>query len=259
MIYAAIAVAVLTFLAAIFLSRRFSKVRSAELAQAISGLRVASQIPSPGNSPKKQRQQDEAYRMLRAALGRTDGGVFVVTSSIPNEAKTTVTAALARAVARAGHQVVLVEADLRKPRLAEELGVTSIPPRGLTAAIVGQVDPEDLLINIAPGIKLLPAGAIPPNAPELLGSFESAQLIDRLRKPNRLVLLDTAPLLPASDTRELLGHQLVDLTLLVCRLRQTSKRQLGQSSQLVATQPAAMLVLTGDRDMPRAYDRYLAG
>jgi succinoglycan biosynthesis transport protein ExoP len=144
----------------------------------------------------------EAFRTLRTNLQflEVESGArsFVITSSIPSEGKTTTSANLAIALADSGAQVVIVDADLRRPKLASYMGLEGAV--GLTDVLISRVDLADVLQpwgrnNLA----VLPAGTIPPNPSELLGSRAMAALIHTLEAEFDVVLIDLPPLLPVTD------------------------------------------------------------
>jgi capsular exopolysaccharide synthesis family protein len=144
----------------------------------------------------------ESFRTLRTNLqfvgvGETSRS-FVLTSSVPGEGKSTTSANLAIAMALAGQQVVIVDADLRKPRLADYLGVEGAV--GLTDVLVGRAQASDVILRWGnTNLYVLPAGRIPPNPSELLGSTAMVSLIRSLEKSFDIVLFDAPPLLPVTD------------------------------------------------------------
>ncbi|MEO5664395.1 MAG: polysaccharide biosynthesis tyrosine autokinase [Nocardioides sp.] len=143
----------------------------------------------------------EAFRQLRTNLRFVDVDKpprrIVVTSAMAGEGKSTVAANLARLVAQAGDTVVLVDADLRRPMVASTFGIDG--HIGLTQVVAGDVDVDVALVESGiPNLLLLPAGRIPPNPSELLGSDRMRQVIDLLAR-DHLVLLDAPPLLPVTD------------------------------------------------------------
>lgn len=144
----------------------------------------------------------EAYRALRTnvrfLIPPHDAGVFVVTSARPGEGKSTTAANLAIAFATAGHRVALVDADLRKPRMADLFDIEGTV--GLSDVLIGRVGVHDVMQRWGGGaLFLLPAGSIPPNPAELLGSQAMVQLIDDLGSVFDVVLIDAPPLLPVTD------------------------------------------------------------
>ena len=144
----------------------------------------------------------EAFRRLRTNLQFIDVAgrpqTIVVTSSLPGEGKSTTSINLALALADSGAKVVLVDADLRRPSVAEYMGVEGNV--GLTTVLIGRASVEDVVQPWGAGnLHILPSGQIPPNPSELLGSSSMANLLDSLSKMYDIVLIDTPPLLPVTD------------------------------------------------------------
>ena len=145
----------------------------------------------------------ESFRSLRTNLQFLDfdgrARSFVVTSAIQGEGKTTTVANLGIALSDAGARVVIVDADMRRPQLAEMMGVEGAV--GLSDVLIGKVS---LVEAIQPWgsegrLSILPAGQIPPNPSELLGSQWATDMIDSLNETFDVVLIDAPPLLPVSD------------------------------------------------------------
>jgi capsular exopolysaccharide synthesis family protein len=144
----------------------------------------------------------ESFRTLRTNLRFVGVGdsshSFVLTSSVPGEGKSTTSANLAIAMALSGQRVLVVDADLRKPRLAEYLGVEGSV--GLTDVLVGRAQASDVITRWGEtSLYVLPAGSIPPNPSELLGSTVMEGLISSLESSFDIVLFDAPPLLPVTD------------------------------------------------------------
>jgi capsular exopolysaccharide synthesis family protein len=144
----------------------------------------------------------ESYRTLRTNLQFLNVGdedkSFVLTSSIPGEGKSTTSANLAIAIALSGQRVLIVDADLRKPKLAEYLGLEG--GAGLTDILVGRAQANDVIQRWGDtNLYVLAAGRIPPNPSELLGSKAMAALITNLERSFDVVLFDAPPLLPVTD------------------------------------------------------------
>jgi len=144
----------------------------------------------------------ESFRTLRTNLQFLDvghgGRSFVVTSSIQSEGKSTTTANLAIALADSGVRVLLVDADLRRPKVAKYMGLEGAI--GLTDVLIGRVPLDDVVQEWGRGrLSVLPAGTVPPNPSELLGSAAMGRLITELRSKYDVVLFDTPPLLPVTD------------------------------------------------------------
>ncbi|QAY74721.1 polysaccharide biosynthesis tyrosine autokinase [Agromyces protaetiae] len=144
----------------------------------------------------------ESFRTLRTNLqflepGRTDRA-FVVTSSVESEGKSTTAANLAIALADAGARVLLVDADLRRPKVANYLGVEGAV--GLTDLLIGRAELQDVVQGWGRNeLYVLPAGSVPPNPSELLGSTTMVETIAELKRAFDVVLFDSPPLLPVTD------------------------------------------------------------
>ncbi|MEP7334108.1 MAG: polysaccharide biosynthesis tyrosine autokinase [Terracoccus sp.] len=144
----------------------------------------------------------ESFRSVRTNLQFIDVAnppkSIVVTSSVPGEGKSTTAANLALSLAETGQRVVVIEGDLRRPRLLDYLGLEGAV--GLTDVLIGRVEVADVLQPVgASGLEVLGAGPVPPNPSELLGSTPMAELIKTLESRYDYVLIDAPPLLPVTD------------------------------------------------------------
>ncbi|HWL77094.1 CpsD/CapB family tyrosine-protein kinase, partial [Microbacterium sp.] len=143
----------------------------------------------------------EAFRTLRTNLQFLDldnRSSFVITSSEPGEGKTTTLINLATVLADAGRRVAVVDADLRRPRVATHLGIEG--GAGLTDVLIGRASPEELLVPWRTrNLRVLPAGRIPPNPSELLVSTQMRALLADLEREFEIVLVDAPPLLAVTD------------------------------------------------------------
>ena len=169
----------------------------------------------------------ESFRALRTNLQfvnlESASRCFVMTSSLPGEGKTTTTSNLAIAIAETGATVVVVDGDLRLPRLAETLGLEGAV--GLTDVLIGRADVEDVLQPWGRGgLSVLPAGRIPPNPSELLGSQAMASLVTSLTTSFDYVLIDAPPLLPVTDAAIL--SKLTGGAIVVAAAGRTNKNEL---------------------------------
>lgn len=173
----------------------------------------------------------EAFRSIRTNLQYVDVDnpprTVVITSSLPEEGKSTTACNLAIAVAQAGSKVLLLEADLRRPKVAEYLGVDG--SRGLTDVLIAQATLDNTIIHWQRGLlDFLPAGAIPPNPSELLASHQMADLLAELAKRYDLVILDAPPLLPVTDAAIL--STAADGAILVARHGTIKREQVADSA-----------------------------
>ena len=157
----------------------------------------------------------EAYRALRTSVyfvGLERGRSFAVTSARPREGRTTTTVNLAVAIARAGQRVVVVDCDLRRPRVHEHFGLPN--DVGFTSVLLG----EPLSTALRPvgdidQLSVLTSGPIPPNPAELLASARCAEVFESLLADGTLLLIDTPAILPVTDAAEV--ARIVDSVLLV--------------------------------------------
>ena len=173
----------------------------------------------------------EAYRVLRTAVRFVDPDravrSLVITSPSAADGKTSTAVNLAVALAQAGERVVIVDADLRRTRLASHFQTPSEP--GLTSILIGEASSEQALVEINSRLSFLPTGALPPNPSELLGSEGMARLIRELRARCDILLLDSPPLLPVTDA-QVLSTQ-VDGVVLVARFGKTQRDLLAQARE----------------------------
>jgi capsular exopolysaccharide synthesis family protein len=171
----------------------------------------------------------ENVRQLRANLQFANVDehprVIAVTSSIPNEGKTTVAINLASTLAEAGFMVCLVDAELRRPTIAKALGLLS--PVGLTSVLIHQVDLSEALQSVDSNLYVLASGPIPPNPSEVLASSYVRDVIHSLLDKFDYVVVDTAPLLPVADGSQVAA--LADGTLLVVRHAVTTDAQVKRA------------------------------
>ena len=157
----------------------------------------------------QQNARAESFRQLRTnlefAIASSAATSILVTSSVPGEGKTTTATNLAIAIARTGRRVCLVDADLRRPRVCQYLGLDGT--RGTSTVLSGDADVNDLLQQWGPeGLYVLPSGQIPQNPSELLGSAGLSALIRRLESAFDIVILDAPPVLRVSDATVLAQH-----------------------------------------------------
>ncbi|MRJ75564.1 polysaccharide biosynthesis tyrosine autokinase [Aeromicrobium sp. SMF47] len=199
----------------------------------------------------------EAFRVLRTNLQFIDPDVerkvFVVTSSLPGEGKTTTAINLALALAEGGERVALVEADLRRPKVGEYLRVESTV--GLTTVLIGRLPLDDALQPSArPGLTVLTSGSTPPNPAELLKSTSMTKVIASLREQFDIVLIDAPPLLPVTDGALLAAE--ADGALLVVRHGKTTSDQVTVAVERLEAVGARPVGVIFNMLPPRGGDGY---
>ena len=168
---------------------------------------------------------NESIRSIRTNVlfSSADEGsrLVVVTSSAPGEGKTAVSTNLSLALAQAGHRVLLIDGDMRKPRVHEVFAQTLAP--GLSNLLVGDKQLSDT-IRESPqqGLWLMPAGTFPPNPAELLGSKKFRDLTAYLQQHFDWVIIDTPPVMAVTDAS--ITANLAHGVLFVVGAEMTSKR-----------------------------------
>ena len=145
----------------------------------------------------------EAFRAMRTNVlfAAADEGArtLVITSTGPGEGKTLVAANLAIGFAQAGQRVILIDADMRRPRVHQMFGQRQEP--GLSNLMVGHAVPTATICKSGvPGLWLLPSGRIPPNPAELLGSRRFKEFITLLSQHFDAVIIDSPPIMAVTDS-----------------------------------------------------------
>ncbi|MFK7819100.1 MAG: polysaccharide biosynthesis tyrosine autokinase [Planctomycetaceae bacterium] len=180
---------------------------------------LANIVPEICVAHRPKSKEAEVFRSLRTSLFFTAASsklqVLQITSPNTGDGKSTVSANIACAIARSGKSVLLVDCDLRRPRVASIFGV----PRetGLSSVLAGQAEIPDVIQNSGlEHLSILPAGPIPPNPAELLTSATFGECLDVLREKFDFVILDTPPMLAVSDPGIIASH--ADGVLLTLRI-----------------------------------------
>lgn len=199
----------------------------------------------------------EAFRTLRTNLEfvSPDRPVhsLLITSPGPSEGKSTVAANLAISLAQAGKQVILVDADMRKP---VQHDLFSLPnATGLTTALVRGVMPDIYQDTFVPGLRVVTSGPIPPNPAELLGSSMMGALIGALASEADFVIYDTPPVIAVTDA--ILLAPRLDGVLLTIRLGVTSRDAAKRTKQLLSDSRSRLLGVVLNQVKPgRGYGYY---
>lgn len=217
------------------------RLRTSEAIEAEFDVAVLGTIPFDDDiakrgvaSAKRDFHTTEAVRQLRTNLQFMDVDnpprIIVITSALPGDGKSTVSIKLAEAIAESGQKVILVDADLRRPSVADYLGL--VPGVGLTDVLVGRAQLADVLqaYGATGRFAVLGAGPVPPNPSELLGSVAMRNLLQSL-DPGAIVLVDTPPLIPVTDAAILTAR--TDGALVVVRAGKTTIDVLDKALQNV--------------------------
>lgn len=192
--------------------------------------------------PATASAQAEAFRKVRTNLQFVGAArqvdVVLVTSSLPQEGKSISASNLAVSLAELDQRVLLIDADLRRPRQAEYFDIAN--GAGLSNVLAGQIGVRDAIQPWGDTmLSVLPSGAIPPNPAELLGSDTMNDLIVALREQYDHIIIDSPPVMPVTDATVLAG--MVDGVVLVVRLGKTTRAALGETVGVLGTLDAAPL------------------
>ncbi|HET6930376.1 MAG TPA: polysaccharide biosynthesis tyrosine autokinase [Candidatus Acidoferrum sp.] len=190
-------------------------------------------------------QMSEAFRALRTALLLSQPDhppqVILVTSALPREGKTTAAANLAVTLAQLGDKTVLVDADLRKPGVGRLLNLGTGKYAGLSSYLAG-VSTLDLVTvphPAIPNLAAIPTGPLPPNPADLLSSHKLADAIAELRTKYKFVVIDSPPIMAATDA-VILSVQ-ADGVLLVVRSGETPKEAFTRTRDLLTSVKSRLL------------------
>jgi tyrosine-protein kinase len=234
-----------------------TKIESAEDLARVSGVPVYAELPSETAVLKMHSAEDlaeqprlrivaEAMRDLRTNLLFTDDSIrsAVITSPDGSHGKTTVAFAFAATLARTGTRTILVDADLRRGRIAELLEVERSP--GLMDVLLDQAPLENAIRHTADGLDVLPSGRRSGDPGELLTS-EFPALLTRLEQEYEAVIIDSTPVIPISDARIVARH--TDATLLVAKAGTALRRQVRAAVErldLISVKPTAAILNYSD-------------
>jgi capsular exopolysaccharide synthesis family protein len=237
------------------------RIRSPDDLESLTGLPLLSVIPSTAFDPTEDDdlRDEEAFQMLRGALMyfNVDQRLrsIVVTSPGQEDGKTTVAVRLAQSAARAGRNVILVDADVRRPQIASRLHINTAV--GLGPILTGDADLHGSMVEVpvaaegdssitAKGsLRVLPAGPPAPNPSELLSSERMEQVLGQLEQECDLVIVDSAAALAVSDALPLLRW--TTGVVMVARLNRTTRAGIRRLQQIITSANGTLfgIVATG--------------
>jgi len=186
---------------------------------------------------------------------------LLVTSSMAGEGKTTTSANLGVTLARSGLRVIIVDLDLRRASLAPLFGGDN--DIGLMSVLVGETTLAEAMYEVpiaagVPPLRFLPAGPIPPNPSEIMGTSRMAEVINNLRASADFVIIDSPPIVPVTDAVVLSSR--VDAVMMVIQAGKTRRRHLSKAADLLQQADAPMIgaVMNGAGRHARYgyYERY---
>jgi capsular exopolysaccharide synthesis family protein len=221
-------------------------VRDRTRVEEISGKAVLGGLPFDGERSKTPvasfSKMGEPLRTLRTNIRFLGGGspvrVVTVTSPRAGEGRTSTAIDLAAVLAEAGHKVLLVDGDIRTAALADRLGISQ--SGGFSTVLSGEHRLEQVVQrDVVDGVNVLPAGPVPPNPSELLGSDRAQVLLESLRGDYRYVVIDTPPLLDVSDAAVL--SALSDGSIVLARVNRTTREELRKAVKTLGAVGAVVL------------------
>jgi receptor protein-tyrosine kinase len=246
----AIALGVLLgIVAAIARDRIDDRIKTAEAIERATGVGLVGDIPLDPQRRKQpaiafgsdQSRIAEAFRELRINVKFLEVGdgprVLVIASAMPNEGRTTTALNLALALAQAGHEVVLVDGDLRRPHVASYLDIDQ--QVGLSTVLSGRSSLDEALIATRfPRLTVLGSGAVPENPAELLESQAAKDVVRELGERFDYVIVDSPPTLVTDASIWAANAQGV---LLIARFGQTKRKQLTHAADVLSRAGAPLL------------------
>ncbi len=226
-----------------------STVRSAEALQALACTPVLARVPVDGRAPSRSgpfvsdtdSPRTEALRqvrtLLQSAAAERSLKTLAVTSAVPGEGRSSTTCSLALLFAETGQRVLVVDAELRRPRLATFLGRED--SAGLSTVLTGGATVDQVIQPWGAGLWLLAGGQRPPNPSELLSSPRMTEVVDEVRRRFDVVIFDCPPLLPVTDGEVVAAR--ADGTVLVVRSARTTGAQVTAAVRALHAVNATLL------------------
>ncbi len=202
----------------------------------------------------------ESYRQLRTSVLLSTAGrapkTLLITSSLPGEGKTTTAVNTAISLAQTGAAVVIIDADMRRPRLRS---IFDLPERqGLSSILSSEMKADEMLSLIAldetTGLRVMTSGPIPPNPAELIGSDQMRKLISELSRTYTHIVIDSPPI--SSFTDGVLIASMVDGVLLVVHGGKSSRSVVRRSRQLLIDVGAKIFGVVLNNVSVRSHDYY---
>ena len=248
-------------------------VKDTDEAKRLLGIPMLGMIPYMHSNPKDKASKNlklitkmgpksaaaEAFRSLRTGIHfsaiNKSRQIIMLTSSFPNEGKSTLSTNLAITLSQTGSRVVLLGGDLRRPSLHKMFGISKTP--GLTEVLTGDCNIDDVIHqNTGTGIDLINAGTIPPNPSELLESKQMHEVLQSLRMRYEHIIIDAPPLLAVTDAHIL--TTMADMVLVIMetgRVPRKLAQRVRESLEMVSA-PVCGLILNDKSKKGAEYYSY---
>ena len=251
---------------ALVLDRSYSKVRSPEDIERSAGIRTVGTIPHmEANDEKKlfmachfdrKSAAAEAYRSIRTSLLLATSGdgppVFLVTSAVDQEGKTTTALNIASALAQTGKRVLVVDADMRRSSMHKPFGIEK--GQGLSTCLADGAEPKEIVRESeVPSLSIITAGPSPENPSELLGSKAMSSFLEWARRDFDFIVIDSPPVAAVTDASVL--APVADGVLMVVRADRTPRRAVAHGRDLLEHAKASVIGAVLN-DVPRQHGRY---
>lgn len=201
---------------------------------------------------------EEAYKSLRTnvvfSLPKEENKIVEITSAYQNEGKSVTAINLALSLVKNGAKVLLVDCDLRLPTVAQKLEIPQEP--GLTQLLFDQNSLQEVVCHHDSGVDVIPAGSLPPNPSEILGSDSMTGLLESLKEQYQYVILDAPPVGVVTDAAVLAPK--VSGIVLVVRQGQTREEGINAAVKQLQMASGKILgfVLTDATMEQKAYSHY---
>lgn len=248
---------------AMALSKNDTKVRDEADLRRVTNLEILGAVALEGGGRGNHLLTDkstrspwaESFRQLRThvlfAHSKNPSKAVVITSAVPGEGKTCAAINLGLSLAQAGQRVVVVDADLRRSKMGEYLGLKQ--NAGLTTAVAGRM-PLDVLLQPygGNGLSILTSGQLPPNPSELLASPAMVELLQQLEQTHDVVIIDTPPLLSVTDASVL--AQRVGAVVLIVGSGEVKEADVQKALHYLSLVQAKVIGVVLNRTSPHGVD-----